>query len=278
MARQSNAFKICLTWLVYAVLETYQQSLSLTVQTPTINTNSLYTFQLFDEKLQSFDGTIQLTFPSGDYPSLSTVTTVYPSGSPGSPYTILQKTSSILSFSYVRGSLPGKFISFIADSIKNPGSVKSVSITYTFTNTSQLSTTSVTFSNFATGSLSACSVAFHPSTTHTVGVATLAVTVTNAIESGGSITITYPSTWVSPSSTSYPPITSESITCTKISGSLTSSISCLALGNAIDVTSVFSSAISASASFSFSMNNIRSPPTTSSANKITVTTVSAAKN
>ena len=277
MKRQSLAFKYCLLLIAVLVPKASSQSLSLSVQTPTINTDSLYTFQLFDTNLQNYDGTLKLTFPSADYPSLTTVTSVYTSGNPASTYPF-STAGSILSITYVRGALPGKFISFVVDSVNNPGSVKSITISYTFTNTSQLSNSQVIYGAFATGSLTTCTVTFNPSNTHTVGNATLAVTVSNEISSGGSITIGFPSSWNNPATSSYPPVTSDSITCTKVSGSLTNSISCLALGNSIDVTSVFSTTIPGSGSFSFSMDNIRSPPTTSNANKITVTTVSSAGN
>ena len=170
------------------------------------------------------------------------------------------------------------FITFLVDAINNPGSIKTVTVSYTFTNTSQLSSGSGSFGAFSNGPLASCTLTFHDAT-HTITTATLDITVTNAIDENGTLTIDFPSSWNNPSSSSlYPPITSDSMTCTNVSGSLKSAISCFPLSNSIDVTSIFSAPIPNLGRFSFLMDNVRSPPTNSPSNKITVTTVSGAGN
>ena len=47
-------------------------SLSITLDTTTINADSPYRFMIVDDNLKTFDGTIRLTFPSADY-SISTL-------------------------------------------------------------------------------------------------------------------------------------------------------------------------------------------------------------
>ena len=129
--------------------------------------------------------------------------------------------------------------------------------------------------------MTACSLSFVPATTHTSTVATLTVTVGNPVSAGGSVTIQYPSYWAGATSTTlYPPVTSSSSTCAKVSGSaVSSSFTCSVLSTSIMATSIFSSTISTAAgSFSYSMSNVRTPPTSSAANTVTVTTTTSLGN
>lgn len=244
--------------------------LQLVLSTSTINTNSAYRFTIVDDNLKNYDGTISITFPTSDY-TISGVT-VTDTNNSSKIYTHTVTSSSIVSFSYTRPTTPIALLYVTISSIMNPSSVKTVSIVYAFAATGVSSTATANFNGFASGNLTSCSLTFSPSTTHTIGVATLLVTIKNPIPSGGSVVIEYPSAWANPSTGSYPPLASTSSTCTKISGSLTSTISCDVIGNKLSANAVISPAMAASSSFSFSMSNIRSPPTSYSGNLVTVTT------
>lgn len=116
-----------------------------------------------------------------------------------------------------------------------------------------------------------------PSLTHTEAVATLDITIGNGLPQDSSITLTFPTTWENSVSDTYSPVIYSSTTCSKISGtSLSSSLSCSILSlpssDQVAIDQAFSSAISASESFSFSLTGILAPATISSNNQITVTT------
>ena len=97
----------------------------------------------------------------------------------------------------------------------------------------------------------------------------------SVIEAGSKVLVTFPSYWTnSYQVTAYKPIMYTSTTCTKVSGaSLSSTLVCTIFSD-VDVylDEGIATSVSAGATISFSMSGILSPATTTSSNKVTLST------
>lgn len=113
--------------------------------------------------------------------------------------------------------------------IKNPSSQQGLTFTYAFASGGiTYSSAFINNTNILTpDSLTSCSLSFTPATVYTDTVATFSFTTKNALDTNGRITVNFPNTWTNAVSTAYPPLTSSTVTCTKVSGTaLANSLSC----------------------------------------------------
>ena len=279
MLRANYIFETLATILTILLLRTSNaQSLSVTLTTTTINANSIYSFSIVDTNLQNRDGTITIGFPTTRYTLASL--SCYNTNTPSLNYTCSVFNTSQVAITYTRIAFPSSFISISIATIKNPSSKQSLNFTYVFTSAGTNHSSTFTIADPLTpDSLSACSVSFSPATANSEATATYLITTKNTVDAGGSITITFPSTWAHSASNSYSPLIYSSTTCTRITGvALKSSLTCDIFGQKISAGSSFNATVDPNSVLSFSSSRIRAPPTTFNGYTVTIWTETSAGN
>lgn len=265
--------------LAFLVIRTsHAQSLSVSLTTTTINANSIYSFSIVDTNLQTRDGTITIGFPNGRY-TLANIS-CYNTNTPTLVYTCSIVNTTQIAITYTRIAFPSSFISISISTVKNPSSKQTLNFTYVFTSSgTNYSSTFVIVDPLTPDTLSACSVSFSPATANTEATTTYSITTKNTVDSGGSITITFPTSWTYSASTSYSPLIYSSTTCTRISGTaLKSSLVCDIFGQKISAGSAFNATVDPNSVLSFTSSRIRSPPTTFNGYTVTISTETSAGN
>jgi hypothetical protein len=253
-------------------------SFKVTPQITTINTITPYDISIVDSNFASFTGTIIITFPTSKITLTSnSAYTCYQTGNILVTYTCNSNGTSMLQLTNPSNSL----LQMTVNNIKNPSNTQDVNFTYQFTypnGTIITASTSYNYRGYTTGSLQSCTSNFNPSIVHSTSTISITMTIGNAIDANGSITVQFPSTWSGAPNSSYTPVISSlTQVCTKLSTGvlLNSTLSCFPFSQQVSLSNCFNNSASAGSTVSFSITNILSPSTTSTGNTFTVTTLSS---
>jgi hypothetical protein len=99
------------------------------------------------------------------------------------------------------------------NNIKNPSNTQDVNFTYQFKHTINgtpiTATTSHNYRGYTPGSLLSCSSTFNPSIVHSTSIISITLTIGNAVDANGSITVKFPSTWNGAPNSSFTPVISS---------------------------------------------------------------------
>jgi hypothetical protein len=251
-------------FLLLAILQSTPASatLFLTIDTPTIDQNSIYEFQFVDSGAWSQTGVVQITFQSPPYAFANSTTINSCKETVLSTYTLncYASSSSSISFSWT-AALVAAVSSSAGDSLtmaitlQNPSYVDNFNIAYTFTLTNgvQYSSGSTTLKSLVADTLTSCAVTFSPNYTNSLATVNIQFTPKNAIPAGGSIFFTAVGYTVGNTLTSINTLSNSA---------LNSSAGISNSGQTYILTNFFTSGISSGASISFSVSSVMSPSTT----------------
>ena len=99
-------------------------SISLSLTSPTINTNSIYQFSITDPNLSTNSGSISIIFPQSHY-SITSVS-CFNTNDNTQIYTPSYPNSYTVKFAYTIPSPPSQILAVSIDSLPNPSSVQSL--------------------------------------------------------------------------------------------------------------------------------------------------------
>lgn len=240
----------------------------------TINAATYYTVTILPTNVGAFDaaGWTIFTLPTDNYDSSQLVSAVCSLACP--------RTGN--NFNCSNGLYVSNLLQFNITGIVNPPSAVSPLYSYNIfssvgASTDSLSTTTITFTP---GALTSCSMSFSPNFVRKVGVATLVVTPGNKIVQGGYIQVRFPKSWAYTVNNDTV-INSSLITCSAVSGSISSSFLCAldtssSVYTVVTATNIFSS--NTTTAFSISISPVLSLPLSYSSSEVAVISMDANGN
>jgi hypothetical protein len=273
---------------VFILLQTLLQvsfassSISFTPSNRKINyNNTTYDFEIVDTLFSTVtdpNAIIELSFPSAYFTfTVNQAFSCFNASAPSILYNCKASTTNVVQIK--NPLINGPLLSISINPITNPSSTVQITFSYTFkyANGTVISqaTTSI-YKSYSTGSLQSCTATFSPSLVDTLGVVTISMTLGDDVPQNGSIYVTFPSMWIDSADSSFTPVISTSTQqCTKVSSGnyLASTLQCTVINQQVLLTNSLNTTAPKGTVLSFSISNILSPPTTSSANTITIATL-----